>query len=650
MTTMTRYIYIFILGFLSLSMVAEAQEQKGYRGRAEQYFRSGEYMRAAEIYSRLVDVKRPRVADIERLGECYLYISEFETAENWLSRAYRSDGHSSETVLHYAEALKQNGRYPEAKEVLLDYSTRYGESDEVSLQIAGCDSAVLWLADPTAHRIHNLEAVNTDLSEFGFYPTGNGGIYAAEPKVYSESLKSQMTGRGFLKVFSVESVGEDYVNPVLMDAPYNDARYHVGPIIADAAQRTLYVTRTYPDSENTERYNDADMRFRKHNLELKIYNLDDAGEWVEEDFAYNNVKEFSLGHAALSDDEQRLYYASDMPGGYGGVDIWYSERQTDGSWGAPVNAGETINTAGDEMFPAVFKDRLFFSSNGHVGMGGLDIFESEISGDTFAKPVNLQYPVNSASDDFSFVMLQDNFEAIEGFLSSNRVGGVGGDDIYRFSYAKPKIIITLEGVTLNKKTGERLPASTVSLFSPSGQLIARKAADAQGDFSFSLDRGVDYVVRAEHEGFHSDSTYIGAVFATKDTIIKTVLELEPIFVVGQKFVLENIYYDFDKHNIRKDAAEVLDELVVTMRDNPTLKIELSSHTDSRGSDSYNMKLSQRRAQAAVDYLVTRGIARDRMVAKGYGESRLVNHCKNGVPCSIAEHQANRRTEVEVLEF
>lgn len=650
MTTMTRYIYIFILSFLSLSMVAEAQEQKGYRGRAEQFFRSGEYMRAAEIYTRLVDVKKPRVHDLERLGEAYLYISDYVTAENWLSRAYRTEGHSQATVLHYAEALKQNGRYAEAKQVLEGYVSRYGDSEEVSLQIAGCDSAVLWLAHPTSHRIHNLEAVNTDLSEFGFFPTSNGGIYAAEPKVHSNNLKSQMTGRGFLKVFSVESVEDDYVNPVVMDGAYNDAKYHVGPIIADAAQRTLYVTRTHPEKENTERYKDANQRFRRHNLELVIYSLNDNGEWSEEEFAYNNVKEFSLGHAALSKDEQRLYYASDMPGGYGGVDIWYSERESDGTWGAPVNAGAKINTAGDEMFPSVYEDRLFFSSNGHVGMGGLDIFESEISVDTFAKPINLQYPVNSASDDFSFVMLQDNFESIEGFLSSNRVGGVGGDDIYRFSYVKPKIIITLEGITLNKKTGERLPASTVSLFAPTGQLIARKSADAQGDFAFSLDRGTPYIVRAEHEGFHSDSTYIAAIFAKKDTIVKAILELEPIFVVGEKFVLENIYYDFDKHNIRKDAAKVLDELVITMRDNPSLKIELSSHTDSRGSDSYNMKLSQRRAQAAVDYLVSRGIARDRMVAKGYGESRLVNHCKNGVPCSIAEHQANRRTEVEVLEY
>lgn len=647
---MTRYIYIFIIGILSQIATVQGQEQKGYRGRAEQYFHSGEYMRAADIYTKLVDVRRPRVADLERLGECYLYISEYTVAENWLSRAYRAKDHSEATVLNYAEALKQNGRYPEAKEVLEDYINRYGENEEVSRQIAGCDSAVHWLADPTPHKIYNMTGVNTDLSEFGFYPTTNGGLYAAEPKVYAEDLKSQMTGRGYLKVFSAEKSGADYTNQVMMDEVFNDSRYHVGPIVTDAPQRTLYVTRTYPGKEDAERYKWEGRRFRKHNLELKIYRMDAEGEWQEEDFAYNNVKEYSLGHAALSTDGRRLYYASDMPGGHGGVDIWYSELSEDGSWGQPINAGPSINTAGDEMFPSVYGDQLFFSSDGHAGMGGLDIFESLIMGDSFGSPVNLRYPVNSAGDDFCFVMVNDDWEAIEGFLSSNRTGGVGGDDIYRFSFSKPKIIITLEGLTLNKETGERLPASRVSLYSPSGTLIARKSADSKGEFTFSLERGTDYIVRAEHEGFHSDSTFIAGVYPIADTVVKAVLELEPMFLVGQKFVLENIYYDFDKHNIRPDAAEVLDELVITLRDNPTLKIELSSHTDSRGSDSYNMKLSQRRAQSAVDYLVSRGIARDRLVAKGYGESRLVNHCSNGVPCSIAEHQANRRTEIEVLEY
>ena len=649
---MRRNIYTYLVAFLlavSAVLPVQGQEQKGYRDRAEQYYRSGEYMKAAEIYIRLADTKKPRVSDLERIGECYLNIAEYETAENWYSRAYRMEGHSSETVLNYAEALKQNMRYPEAKEVLESYAEKYGDTEgRVAVQIAGADSSLRWIEEPTDHRIRNEQALNTDLSEFGLYPTSNGALYTAEPKVHAESLKSGMTGRAYLKVFSAERRGTELDRPAVMDEVFNDAKYHVGPIITDKSEKTLYVTRTYPSDEHTERYTDAGDRFRKHNLELLIYTLNSEGDWEEQSFAYNNVKEYSLGHAALSEDEQRLFFASDMSGGYGGVDIWYSDLQADGSWGEPVNAGAQINTSGDDMFPSVYKNTLFYSTNGKAGMGGLDIFEAEIQADGFSTPVNLQYPVNSPGDDFSFVMTQDNDEVIEGFLSSNRTGGVGGDDIYSFLFEKPKIIITLEGVTLNKETGERLPASTVTLLSPDGKVIARKSADAKGEFIFTLDKGTDYIVRGEHEGFHSDTSFIASVFPTKDTVLNTVLELQPMMKVGDKLVLENIYYDFDKDNIRPDAAKILDELIVTLREHPYITIELSSHTDSRGSHAYNDDLSQRRAQSAVNYLVSRGIARDRLVAKGYGERRLTNRCADGVPCSIAEHQANRRTEIEVL--
>lgn len=645
---MIRYTYIFIIGLLLCAPTVEAQEQKSYRQRAEQLYLAGEYMRAADIYERLADVKKPRVSDIERLGECYLYISEFTTAENWFARAYRMEGHDPNTVLNYAEVLRQNMRYPEAKEVLEKYRSAYGEEEQVALQIAGSDSSILWLPEPTLHRIQNLKDINTDLSEFGFFPTSDGAVFAGEPKIHVEAKKSGMTGKGYLKIFSAERQGNGYDRQGVRDERFNDARYHVGPVITDQAEQTMFVTRTYPKEENTERYKEEGYRFRKHNLELIIYKLNADGDWEGEGFAYNNVEEYSLGHAALSEDENRLYFASDMPGGYGGVDIWYSERQDDGSWGEPVNAGEEINTSGDDMFPSVYKNQLFYSTDGKPGMGGLDIFEAEIKENGFGTPVNLKYPVNSPGDDFCFVISENNDEVLKGFLSSNRTGGAGGDDIYSFLYEKPKIIITLEGVAIHKETRDPLPASRITLYSPEGNIIARKAADENGGVRFSLDKGTDYIVRGEHEGFHADSSFIASVFPQADTILSVVLELEPMFKVGDKIVLENIYYDFDKDNIRPDAAEILDELIVTLRDNPTLKIELSSHTDSRGSHAYNEDLSQRRAQSAVDYLVSRGIARDRLVAKGYGERRLTNHCSDGVPCSIAEHQANRRTEIEVL--
>src|SRR5690606_28869185 len=225
----------------------------------------------------------------------------------------------------------------------------------------------------------------------------------------------------------------------------------------------------------------------------------------------------------------------------------------------------------------------------------------------------------------------------------------GSDDIYSFTFEKPKIIIVLKGTTADKQTGERLSAS-VTLYDEKRQIVAKKISTETGVFAFVLDRNRTYTVLGQQEGYHADSAKVSTMGITKSDTLEVALLLEPVFKPGDTFELENIYYDFDKHHIRPDAAAILDELVRTMRDNPTLKIELSSHTDSRGSDAYNLALSQRRAQAAVDYLVSRGIARDRMVARGYGETRLVNDCGNGVPCSRAAHQANRRTEVTVLAY
>jgi outer membrane protein OmpA-like peptidoglycan-associated protein len=339
-----------------------------------------------------------------------------------------------------------------------------------------------------------------------------------------------------------------------------------------------------------------------------------------------------------------------MPGGFGGVDIWYSELQSDGSWGKPHNAGTAINTGGDEMFPTIDGQMLYFSSTGHVGMGGLDIFRTTGSKDNFSKPQNMGYPVNSASDDFSFYIEGEAGGKQVGYLSSNRIGGAGSDDIYSFNYERPQITIVLEGITRNKNTGDLLPSSPVTLYGPKGEIIARNITDNDAEVSFTVDPTLEYRLYGEKQGFFPDSLRISGLTGDKDTTIRVTLNLQPVFKKGDRFILENILYDFDKHNIRPDAAAILDKLVATMRDNPTLKIELSSHTDSRGTQTYNERLSQRRAQAAVDYLVKRGIARDRMVAKGYGETRLLNRCADGVSCTAAEHQANRRTEVEVLDI
>lgn len=644
---MKHIIYTGILALL-LSMNVTAQEQPSVRQRADQLFDRLEYYNAAQLYERLIQGRRPQTRDFERLAESYYRIRAYELAENWYARASQYEDFSSEGLLNYAEVLKMNSRYAEAKVQYNKYQELYGVSDEISLAIAGADSAIHWLSHPTGDVLRNENNINTDLSEFAAVPTSGGVVYAGEPKTHDD--RSGMTGHAYLKIFSASRAHSgEITHPAVMSDIFNDARYHVGPITTDSAENTLYVTRTYP-GRNVEKFKEGGVNWRKANLELKIYTKN-GDSWAESNFPYNNVEQYSLGHASLSDDGQILYYASDMPGGYGGVDIWYSELQAGGMWGEPQNAGATVNSEKDEMFPSVWGDTLYYSSNGFAGMGGLDIYKVAGSKNSFSNRQNLGYPLNSAADDFAYVGWSDDEENRYGYLSSNRPGGVGGDDIYSFAYIKPKITILLKGVTKNRDTGESLPSAMVTLFGTERNIIAKKSSGDDAAFEFEIEPNTPYSVYGEKQGFLPDSIRIDAVMKpAQDTTIHVELLLDPLLVIGKRFVLENIYYDFDKHDIRPDAAIVLDEVVGILRDNPTLKIELSSHTDSRGSDSYNMGLSQRRANAAVEYIVSRGIAEDRLVAKGYGETRLVNGCSNDVPCSIDEHQANRRTEMEILEF
>lgn len=652
--TLHYYGAALLLGGLLTRMLvfpAFSQEQPTLRERADGLYRNYEYAEAAVLYTQLADSKRPKVSDLERLARCYVQMKDYEAAENWYARVVTTEGSGTENLLRYGEVLKMNAKYAEAKKQLEAYADRTDDRARVAVQLAGCDSAMVWMASPTVHKLRN-EGMNTSLSEFSAFPVGDKVYYTGEPDEYIRGAGTYgWTGNSFLRVYTADRGADNGLSDAVIAVDgINSTRYHVGPVAADASGKTLYVTRTYAGRDGNVSREDR-RKYLTNMLEIHIYTQREDGSWQSEPFAHNNVEEYSVGHAALSHDGSALYFVSDMPGGQGGTDIWFSEKQTDGSWGTPVNAGKTINSAGNELFPNIGPENtLYYSSDGFAGMGGLDVFKSTGSRQQWTSPRNLRFPVNSAGDDFAYLLTFESEEGIAGYLSSNRKGGKGGDDIYSFTYEKPKVTIILRGTTSDKQTGERLPAASITLYDGNHEIVAKKNSGGDGTFEFVLDRNRTYTVLGQKEKYHGDSASVSTAGIDRSSTLEVALLLEPVFEVGKTFALENIYYDFDKHNIRPDAAEVLDELVRTLRDNPTLKIELSSHTDSRGSDGYNMDLSQRRAQAAVNYLVGHGIARERTVAKGYGETRLVNDCGNGMPCSSEQHQANRRTEVTVLEY
>jgi len=387
---------------------------------------------------------------------------------------------------------------------------------------------------------------------------------------------------------------------------------------------------------------------------------DHSENWSEPvAFPLNNPA-YSVGHPALT--ENGMYFVSDMPGGFGGTDIYYTERNADGMWSAPVNLGSSINTEANEMFP-FFDNRtqnLYFSSNGLNGLGGLDIFRAQKTAQGFEKAQNIGAPINSRYDDFAYII---DGSGTMGYFSSNRPTGKGGDDIYHFSYSgedstalsdqtppTPDSLTTLNDrnyifrlFVLNENTRQPIAKATVSLGN-----ILRETTGARGMLSLLLNDTVSFQATATATGYSKAEKQIKiASFKNRDIIADT-LYLAP--AVGQQIVLKNIYYDFDKAGILPESAEELDKLVSFLLDNPALKVELSSHTDSRGSDAYNLRLSELRAQSAVAYILSKGIPAGRITARGYGETRLRNRCANSVNCSEEEHRENRRTEIFITEY
>ncbi|MDD2799675.1 MAG: OmpA family protein [Bacteroidales bacterium] len=640
-------ILLFVSVLFLIAQNLSAQEQLGMREKADRLFDQFQYSKAAAIYLKINDTKTPKLHDLERLAECYRKMNQYQDAEIWYARVVANKESRPENLIYYGELLKANVLYPKAKKVLKDYAKQTGKIDDVAVAIAGCDSALIWMSNPTKHKIRNESGVNTENSEFSVFPMGDKVYYAGEPLNIASDKKYGWTGKSFLRIYTANrSEKNTLTDPSLLGSDVNSESYHIGPITGNKTADTFFITRTYPGKNGVVKKDDRGT-YTTNNMELYIQSTED-GKWQKPvPFVYNNVKQYSVGHAALSPDGKVLYFVSDMPGGEGGTDIWFCTFQADGTWGILQNAGSTINTEQDELFPTMGSDgTLYYSTSGLPGMGGLDIFRVKGSKDVWKTPVNMGYPINSAGDDFSFVY---NDKQTSGYFSSNRKKGRGMDDIFSFTIQKPKVDHYLKATVLNKQTKVIIPNASVTL-SAGEDIIAKQNSRADGTVLFQVDESMVYNVLGVKESYYADSANVAVKESDISDTLRVALYLDQLFEKGKTIRIENIHYNFDKDDIRADAAIILDKLVQTMHENPTLKIELASHTDSRGTVEYNHNLSQRRAQSAVNYLVSRGIERTRMIAHGYGESKLLNKCSDGIDCTDEEHQANRRTEFTILEY
>ncbi|TSJ39276.1 OmpA family protein [Mucilaginibacter corticis] len=602
---MKKVAFIILLATTFLARVS-AQEQPTKQKLADNLFERYEYFKSLNIYLELANKSQPKYAVVERIADCYRLMNDYENAEIWYQKAIAYPEGAIIDHFYYAEVLLRNKKFADARE---QYKVYYQveNGDQLPFKLATCDSAEKWINNPsTAFTVINEQKYNTKYSDWGLNYEGPSGFVFTSDRILPKQKNDiyNRNGNGYFKMY--HTTGENGVGLLELKTEKNpifEAVYNVGPMVLTNSGDTAYITitTTLPKGKLSV---DAKVSGGTESLYTRRLQLivatKTAGKWTNfKSFPYNNVNEYSVGHATLSKDGKVIYFTSDMPGGQGKTDIWYCIKQPDGTWGQPVNCGNVINTKEDEFFPTLNDNNtLYFSSNGLPGMGGLDIFKTKGEKSTWIKPVNLKTPVNSTSDDFYFVTR----DSLSGYFSSNREGGSGSDDVYSFGYKPPPETKHPAKNALTAKNGQVSSSSKNGNGKPT---LANRSAQEPLARIVSLNK-------------------------------------------GDGFIIKNIYYNLDKSNIRPDAAVELDELVQILKQRPTIRLEVGAHTDSRAPAAYNMALSIRRAHSAVDYLVARGIASDRLVPRGYGETRLLNNCTKGRFCTEAEHQLNRRTELRIL--
>lgn len=687
---MKRSINILFILVILFNVKISGQEQPDRLDIAEKHFFKLEYAYAAPLYEELALKRTVKPAILFRLAYCYDEMQQYQSALKWYrayAQKYPEKNHG--VLLRIADILKITQDYTTAKNAYALYLKHVpGDSVKIKNRISGCDSAIQWLANKPSVVIQNELRLNSAFSDWGATYYGKQVVYTSEDRkeeVLDKKSKEQRKkygwmGNPYLRLYVTKEDWPETIDPKSsinenFGEPINGHHYHVGAVDFSKSLDTVYFTITHEKREVETLQFQKRGKFEKFNLEIFYSTKDAAGKWKKPiAFEYNNPSRYSVGHPALSKDGSTLYFTSDMPGGIGKTDIWFCKKGPDGLWQTPQNCGPAINTAEEEAFATIAADgTLYFSSKGLTGMGGFDIFTASGSGNNWLLPTNLKPPFNSGEDDFYFSIATDG----TGYFSSNRPGGKGSDDIYSFASfknplpapQKPSVtafkLLIVKNIIRNALDSTVISNSRTTLTNRERKADWVKHSDTVGQSEFILEKDYSYIVKAESPGFIGDSTRFQTFNTGADTIInylylkpttKEVLvkkanpPAETPFKVGDRFVLEDLYYDYDKYNIRADAALILDKLVATLKKYPALVIELSSHTDSRGSDQYNEALSQHRAESAVAYLVNKGIAASRLQAKGYGETRLLNRCKNGVSCSAAEHQLNRRTEVRVLQI
>ncbi len=632
----------YILVCIALALNISAFAQQGKQKRADTLFNKFSFVKAAKVYQELREKNYNRDYATRRLADCYAYLRDPKNAARYYKNVVKQKNVPIQYYYSYAQSLRGIKKYKESNIWLQRFKDSGGvvNSNDFSKDINFITSVF------NAKKQYFLDRVrfNSKFSDFGAFEH-DGKVYFASSRDEGVSIK-RLYGwneQPFLDIYVTE-VGSrknvDHTGKVKGDI---NSIYHDGPITITKDGKHMYFS-----SNNFQ--DQVERKDSKGMTNMKIYRATYRDSiWTDIEDLSINSDDFSTQHASLNKDDSKLYFASDRPGGFGGSDIYYVDINPDGSLGETQNMGSVINTESAEGFPFINQeDVLFFSSDGHTGLGLLDVFAT-IKGEEsdFVDVVNLGVPINSNKDDFSFSM---NPNGITGYFASNRRGGRGSDDIYAY-HREPTLHV--EGVVTDAINTQPIAGAIITLFDDKGNQIAYMETDENGFYQINIDRNQDYKIVASQDKYIDDyREFTSKNIQTELVNIGANMLLNPVQDVVKLAELNTIYFDFNSHKIRKDAAEELDKIVGLMQnDYPEMVIRIESHTDSRGKLSYNDKLSIDRANSTYEYLISNGIAPERITAhEGFGERRLTNGCEDGEDCEEEQHQLNRRTQFIVVQM
>lgn len=617
-------IYLIVsLALGTFTSIAQTKDTKI----ADNYFKQYEYVNASKEYLKIVEKSKADNYVYKQLGDCYFNIFNPVEAEKWYSKVI-SNSKDPETYFRYAQMLKANKKYEEANAIMKKFAllapndSRAANAEEEPNYLANL------IGSKKKFDISPID-LNSKYSDFGAQIFDNT-IYFVSTR--NTARKSE----GWNDQPKIDIYKVDYIDNKLSGSPVAlddlNTKFHEGPVCLSADGKTAYFSRESFFENKFEKSADKKTKFGKMFLYKAV--LKD-GKWGNITALPINGKEFYSTSPSLSKDGSTLYFSSNRPGGKGGNDIWKVAVKADGTYGTPENLGDKVNTEGSEQFPFIADDgTLYFSSNGKKGLGGLDVFAFNADNQTV---INLGKPVNSEKDDFAFSFNQSKNIA---FLSSNRDGGTGDDDVY---LATPVCSLDLLVKAHNAKTGSVLSQTLLTVTDADNNLV-RGVTNENGEAVFQLDCDKDYAINAEHNGFVSQ-TFPLAKSRDKATLAADLNPTEAV-VTETEVILNEILFDYNKSNITLEGAMELDKLVEVMNKYPNMVIFVKSHTDNRGNDKYNMQLSDRRAKSTVQYVISKGINSERITGQGFGETEPKVVCEE---CTEVQHAQNRRSEFMIVK-